>query len=71
MDFARAYAKQSPKFRPAFDRCPSRIAVGVPGETNLIVGHRFDLQFRDIDQLIEPPGGMGSRLASMTTAVSR
>jgi hypothetical protein len=35
------------------------IAIGVPGDTSLVVGKRFDLQFRDIDELIEAPAGNG------------
>ena len=35
------------------------IAIGVPGDTGLIVCHRFDTQFRDIDELIEAPAGDG------------
>jgi hypothetical protein len=35
------------------------IAIGVPGDTGLVVGNRFDTQFRDIDQLIEAPAGDG------------
>ena len=50
VDFARAYAKQSPKFRSAFVTAAlPEIAIGVPGDTSLVVCHRFDTQFRDID----------------------
>jgi hypothetical protein len=35
------------------------IAIGVPGDTGLVVCHRFDPQFRDVDKLIEAPAGDG------------
>src|SRR5207244_3656229 len=35
------------------------IAIGVPGDTSLVVCHRFDPQLCDIDQLIEAPAGDG------------
>jgi hypothetical protein len=33
------------------------IAIGVPGDTSLVMGHRFDTQLRDIDELIKAPAG--------------
>src|SRR6266516_6775155 len=35
------------------------VAVGVPGDTGLAVCHRFDAQFRGIDQLVEAAAGDG------------
>jgi hypothetical protein len=33
------------------------IAIGRPGDTSLVMCHRFYLQFRDVDELIEAPAG--------------
>ena len=61
VNFASAYAKQSPKFRQLGRMAAAfaEIAIGVACNSSLGFGHGLNDDLRLFDQVVEPPAGHG------------